>query len=1219
MNRYRQIFHSLLFGAVTSLNLGAAQATTLDIANTPLFLGGLVQPNIMFTLDDSGSMQWEMMPDSLIWSYFVFPRADGVYGGSDYPTYTVSFNTTNNIYGIWVRSHDVNRIYYNPKVTYRPWIDTDGTLMDDASITCAPHNPYDTDVGCRNLTQNNTATVRWEYYDGTLANFPSGASSPGNDTQTFWPAVYYTLNEDGDRNDPDDFTRVEIRSSRSTYPKDAGRTDCGDDTSTSCTYAQEIQNFANWYTYYRSRILLARAGVGKAFSEQGTEIRVGFSSINYGSDTIDGVSSSGSVIKGVRAFAGQDRVDFFDALYGHVMPAQGTPLRRALDNVGKYFQRTDNRGPWGNTPGTDDTSDHLTCRQSYNILMTDGYWNGDAAATSGATNADDVEGPVITGPDPDGSGTLTYQYEPANPYQDGFSNTLADVAMYYWNRDLRTDLVNKVPTNPADEAFWQHLVNFTVGLGVTGTLDPATDLPALTDGTLSWPQAVSDGGEPNVDDLWHAAVNSRGGFFSAGNPRTFSRALSNSLASIAERIGSSAAIATNSARLNSSTYIYQARFNSADWHGELLAFKIDEDTGEVLAPDPLLWSSTKKRDTDSGNWEAGALLMDMQPGDRKLFSYNPESSSGIPFAWDSLSAAQQAALNHGDGLGPDRLDYITGVQSKETSQRGGVFRSRTTVLGDIVDSDPWFVGGEDYGYSTLPGAEGSAYVEYRLGSTYQNRPGVVYVGANDGMLHGFDAVSGEERFAYIPGNGIENLWQLTEPEYSHRYFVNASPKSGDVYIGSSWKTYLVGTTGAGGKTVFALDVSDPADFDETDVVWEFTPADDVDEDGVAQNDLGYTMGQASIVRLANGSWAAVFGNGYASGNQHAVLFIVDISDGSIIAKIDTGAGDSTTPNGLSTPLAVDFNSDGITDRIYAGDLLGNLWDFDVSNINPSQWGSRYLQGTDPVPLFVARDGDGTRQPITAKPEARLHPQGGVIVYFGTGKYFEVGDSSTSSHNTFYAIRDFGAVVSERADLLEQKITHEVNETFTDADNNTYSWELRVTTKHEVDWSTQEGWYMDLALQDDSDGDGTTAPPAWDGERVISAPLLRNDRVIFTTMIPDPNPCASGGTGWLMELSSLDGARLDQSPFDLNNSGTFDEDDYVTVTIPGSPEGDGEPQTIAIPVSGKKTLDITKTPAVVRKPKTNKEYKYSSGSSGKIEKTLESAGYFTDRQSWRQLR
>jgi len=1231
MTRIKRSAVALTCCLISWLPLQTAQA---QISQVPLFLGGAVEPNIMFTLDDSGSMHWEMMPSSLIWSYFVFPRADDVYGDSDYTNYVVSFNTTNNIYGIWVRSSDVNTIYYNPEMTYAPWIGTDDTTMGNVATDCAPHNPYTPDIDgdgnqneasdCRDLTQNNTQSAHWEYYDGTLANFPSGASSPGWASQTFWPATYFVLDNGGDPDIAGDFTQVEIRSGF-TYTGSAARTDCT--SAPTCTYAEEIQNFANWYTYYRSRILLARAGVGHAFARQGGGIRVGFSAINQGSKTVDGVSSPGALINGVRKFTGTDRAAFFSSLYGHDIPTSSTPLRRALDDVGQYYQRSDNKGPWGNTPGTDNSTAHLSCRQSYNILMTDGYWNSTAAPTAGTDDADDVDGPAITGPE-----GQNYQYEPENPYQDGFSDTLADVAMYYWNRDLRPNLENKIPTNVADEAFWQHLVNFTVGLGVTGTLDPNTDLPALTAGTESWPQASDGADAENIDDLWHAAINSRGEFHSASSPDRFATALAGSLNQIAGRTGSSASIATNSTRLNNDTFVYQARFDSADWSGELLAFLVDQTTGELIDAD----TATTERDP---TWEGATELAGRTAASRKIFAHEAADTDadgfpGVEFTWSSLPATHKAMLNVGpsgvDALGEDRLDYLRGVQTLELKNTGGVFRNRVSILGDIVNSDPWFVGTEDIGYNKLSGTEGTSYVTYRASDAYKNRPGVVYVGAADGMLHAFHASTGAELFAYMPESLFADLWRLTDPAYSHRYYVDGAPQGKDAYI-NVWKTVLVTTLGAGGKGLFALDVTDPANFDKTDVMWEFT--EDEDRDGDLDGDLGYTIGQASVARMPNGDWVAIFGNGYGSTNHSAVLYIVDIEDGSIIKKIDTGAGDGATPNGLSTPVAVDTNNDRIVDRIYAGDLLGNMWAFDVSHDSDTGfWDVDYKSGSDPVPLFAAAfpNPDGNVQQITSKPQAGKHPKGGVLVYFGTGKYFEVGDGSVTDKNTFYGIWDDftadDAGTVGRNSLLQQEITHEsltvisvdgdgndvASEKISDADgnmtDNPFDWDVRASTENAVDWETHEGWYIDLK----------SPVLGWESERVVSSPLLLEGRVVFSTMIPSADACDYGGTGWLMELSSLDGARLPVTPFDLNGDGAFDSQDYVTIKVDGvDANGDPIKTEVQVPASGKKSkVGIIKTPAVVKTD--TREFKFASGSTGEIERTLESRSFRTGRQSWRQL-
>ena len=247
--------------------------------------------------------------------------------------------------------------------------------MGNADPTCAPHNPMRTAAGCRNLTVDNTQSARW---------LESNGSRSGNETRTFYPAVYFKYNS-GNINSASSYTQVEIKSTTPTYTSGVDRSDCV--AAPICTYNEEIQNFANWYTYYRSRVLLARAGIGRAFAAQGNTMRVGFAALNLGTEadndtvTVDGKSST-TVIRGVRQFTGTDRLDFFNHLYGHTIPSEGTPLRTAMDAVGKYYQRDDDAGPWGETPGSSGGT-QLECRQNYNILMTDGFlgrcfsWRGE--------------------------------------------------------------------------------------------------------------------------------------------------------------------------------------------------------------------------------------------------------------------------------------------------------------------------------------------------------------------------------------------------------------------------------------------------------------------------------------------------------------------------------------------------------------------------------------------------------------------------------------------------------------------------------------------------------------------------------------------------------------------------------------------------------------------------------------------------------------------------
>ncbi|MFQ2219641.1 pilus assembly protein [Aeromonas enteropelogenes] len=1102
------------FGLSMMLCCASAQAA-LDIAQVPLYLGTRADPNIMFTLDDSGSMHFEIMPESLIENdaRYVYPRANNVYGNDDYANYTITF-ASDNARNAYVRSSHNNKLYYNPQLTYRPWANADGTLMANAKVTCAPHNPLKTAAGCRDLTQTNRAW--WAIYYTEFSPYYY------NQDESFWPAVYFDYKGSGNVFNAKNYTRVVINKAVATiYGGRPNRSDCKN--APVCTYDEEIQNFANWYTYYRSRILAARAGVGRAFASQGEAIRVGFATIN----------ASGSVIRGVTPFSGTDRTAFFDELYGRDIPAKGTPLRTSLKEVGEYFSRSDNNGPWSARAGS--TLPHLTCRQSYNILMTDGYWNGDSPSVG----------------DQD---------------QDGIKNTLADVAYKYWKTDLRSDLANKVPTSTADPANWQHLVNFTVGLGVNGSLNPANGIPG------SWPNPY-DSDEFKIDDLWHAAVNSKGSFFSAADPDTFAEALSSTLAQIAARNSSASSVTANATRLDSNTHIYQARYNSGDWSGQLVSIPLNSDgsLGNIA-------------------WDAATQIP--EPSARSIFTR--QGGAGIAFTWEVLNNTNRALLNiAGDNLGESRVAYLRGERGGE-QRNGGVFRNRSDLLGDIINSDPVYVGKRDYGYSSATGltqTERESYQAFLSSTAIARRPPMLYVGANDGMLHGFRVADGVEQLAYIPASLLGELPQLTRPDYNHRYYVDGTPRVGDAYLGSRWKTLLLGSTGAGGKAVFAIDVTAPNNFTADKMLWEFT-----------HSEMGIALAAPTLVRVkADNKWVALVANGYNSNSQTARLFVLDLATGAVIKEIDTQVGSASEPNGLSSPLPVDEDGDRVVDYVYAGDLQGNLWKFDLSDNNSAQWGIAFKAGNKPKSLFQACDGacsTSTRQPITMRPLAIRHPRGGIMVLMGTGSYFTNDDKSLPTNprlEAVYGIWDTGSEVS-RSQLLQQSITHEFV-----ANGTTIKFNVRVVSSRDVNYTSQKGWYLVLKSPGLSKGVG---------ERAVSEMLYRHKRLIFNTLIPSADACDFGGRSWLMELDPVSGARLTYSVFDVNGDGAVNDDDYVGIK-------DEAGNDIKVPVSGKQFDELTTTPSVVED--ADMERKYISGSSGNISVTLEEgAGDLGGRQSWLQL-
>jgi type IV pilus assembly protein PilY1 len=1134
----RSLLAVLIAGAV--IGIGHASAAEFNVSQVPLYLGGTIEPNLMYIHDDSGSMYWSFMPDETYGS-FLQQRA---------------------------RSSHFNKVYYDPAVVYPPPLNDSGASLGNASFTAAWFDGYQLDSSGAHtssvvdLSTNFQAT--W-YYTGWI----DAVTGPQASARYF---VFNGANVGCDVATLNDacFTRVIVGATSG-----PGTSDLNGDGKIDDADKDERQNFANWYSYYRTRNYAAKAGVSRAFATLGSGIRIGYGRINKSTAaTVDGKSLS-TIERGVRTFSGTDRKAFFDWLFG-LQPTAATPLRRALDASGQYFENDSSIGPWSTTPGTSGGT-NLSCRHSYTILMTDGYWNDAEAATAAAReNVDGTAGPTVTAADGKSS-----SYAAVSPFTDSYSNTLADIAMHYWKRDLRTDMANRVPVSVLDPAFWQHMVTFGIGLGVEGAVDPDEAFASIgTDKTITWPNGASS----QVDDLLHASVNGRGAFFSAKNPNEFASALSSTLAKIADRTSSSSAVATNSNRLSSGSLIYQVTFESAGWTGEISAFKLDTRTG-----DPA----------NTATWTASSLLPSASK--RNILTWRPDLSpaEGTNFNWSDISAAQRTALTS-----EDVLNWLRGDQSKEKSF-GGPLRNRSKVLGDIINSDPYFVGNEDYGYGSsgmLSTDIRAAYVTRKFSTAFKGRKKMLYVGANDGMLHGFNAETGVEEFAYVPNVvGYGNLFSLSQPAYTHRYLVDGPPRAADAHIrgrgesSPSWKTVLVGSTGAGGKGYFALDVDNPGAMDKTKVLWEFSHA-----------ELGLAIGQAAIVLGENGQWLAIFGNGYNSTSGKAQLFIVDLETGALVKTIDTGVGCvpvksgacTTDPNGLATPLAIDTDQNGAVDLVYAGDMYGNMWKFNLSGENVSSWGIPFSDKGVSKPLFSATYGSA-RQPITAKPQASRNRSGGVIVYFGTGQFFEVGDQGDTSEQTFYGIIDkcgretsgecakaTGGAHVLRSTLLQQTIDVEKNGTFDEV-----TWDARVLSNNKMT-DAHKGFYIDLIS------------PALgkQGERVVSAPLVWDDRVIFVTQIPDPDPCAYGGESWIMEIDPKAGGRTSFAVFDMNADARYDGGDSMDGKV----------------VNGRKVPGgLAKTPATVSGGGST--YKYTMGSAAVLGKTANKQSIGIGRQSWRQLR
>ncbi|EAQ95815.2 pilus assembly protein [Congregibacter litoralis] len=1094
---------------VTLLGAGLSARADVNIASVPLFLNASVDPNLVFTFDDSGSMQWEYMPDGpeFRFTIFMFPRPGGLYGGANYGNQLPSFRD-DSLHNYFGRSANNNRVFYNPDLTYQPWANADGSLMADANPAAALYHPARPGLGSLNLTAQQTQVATW--FRGNA--FDSAFCDPCGGNHTYWPVTYYNYDGVGDVTVRASYTRVQITTATAAT---ANFTSPGGVTR---TRDEELQNFANWFQYHRSRALTSFAGIGQAFTRLPSNARVAYGTINQASTSVDGVATR-TLVNGVRPFSDAVRTDFYDDLYSQVINNFGTPLRRAANDVGNYFERSDVRGPWNDQPGEIAGSDDAgACRQSFHIMMTDGFWNGPNPTIG---NSDDTAGPVITSPS-----ATSYQYTPVGPFEDGFSNTLGDVGMHYWKRDLRTDLSNEVPINAADPAFWQHLVTYGIGLGVTGNVDPTTAFASIPTATaIPWADPAATN-PAKIDDLLHFGLNSRGGFFSASDPDTFANALGDVLESIIERVETSAtSAATSAAVLQADTLLYSASFRSDDWSGTVRALPVDQSNGSV----PSLSVGDCPPEVE---WDAECVLAATPSASRTLLTHT--GSAGALLDHGNLNATQQDALAHAadgtnDGRGEDRVnwlrgDEITGLRSRSDS---GSLR----LMGDIIGGTPQFVSNRSSGFQLLrtdfsPGT----YPTYVASKA--SRPELLLVPSNGGMLHGFDASDGTELFGYVPGELLEPvpgedyapLSELSNAPYEHRYTVDGTPTVADVLIGSNWKTVVVGTMGVGGRSVFALDVTDPESMDAGTVLWEFSDP-----------DLGYGVSNVQIVPLENNVFGAVFGNGYNSNNDRGFLFVVNIADGSLIAKIDTGAGTSTTPNGLAPVLVSDWpDGDFIGHYAYAGDLLGNLWRFDLSSPTVSDWSSNTIS------LFSAVDPDGDPQPITVQPRVTTNPKqpGELMVLFGTGSFFRIEDKDDADPQvqTFYGIRDAGASVTasigDRDDLLQQEITYEAQVVALGATRT-----VREVSDNSYSAPSESGWYLDLTV-------GGVAL----GERVISRASFPSsstrERVRFTSLRADGDPCSGGREGFIFDLDLTDGSQASDSVFDINSDGFFNTGDLV---------------------------------------------------------------------------
>lgn len=1330
----RLSLHAGLLTLSMCLPLGQHAGAT-DISDRPLISSQtLAKPNIMFILDNSGSMDWRYMPDDAS-------------GSSRYA----------------LLASQCNGAAFNPEQNYEPPVTPDGRLYPNMSLTAAWSDGF-LPTFASGTTNTSSSTVSMNvaeggtsisvaitsgtdkymgYATGNVVVLQStadpahwilgtvtavtGTSSARTLTinATFSTAIQagsfsswkigkpstsdLTVTNTDDSSDPLYNYYYSYSGSQTplawTYDASGTRTsstfnnECRSTVGNSpgssvftkvmvSTLSTELkQRYANWHSYYRKRILLMRTTSGRALQSLNSDYRVGFTSINDntngGSDTNYSVTPKLGAFADVADFGDTQKMLLFSNLYGAIA-YNGTPLRTALSKIGRYY---------GNAISGQTDPIQYACQRNYALLSTDGYWN-DAVynartdrdenlnpvrldGTTAIGNQDNTEvAPMYDGSNDsttveqryiytqtgtcgrrnnrlayttvtqrrttttDSNGTTPGEWSdyatdtngcdnsvpspsPSTPTVvsrtvGGGSNTLADVAQYYYKTDLRTTnctrtegtstiqlCENIVPTSKsgADKASHQHMTTYTLGLGLSGTLtydrnyltQTSGDYKDIVNGTQVWPALAGDDLSSipeKIDDLWHAAVNGRGRYFSASDPQTLSDSLKDAFEDIKSKEGAGASAASSSLRpVLGTDQVFLGSYTTQVWSGELEARTITKNaTTGVISVDEAnrVWSAQSQlndrtytsrsiyylRKVTSGTAQGvslGAFDYDTLGTDddaTALTGYFSSfcSKSPAPAQCTTLTSTQQTSAS-----GANLVNFLRGDRSNETSNEDSpLFRRRASVLGDMVDAAPIFVGKPPFNYTD------TGYTSYI--NNQASRCPVVYAAANDGMLHAFSAkppaptatgvtdpysscpTAGREVWAYVPRSVMSQMYRLADTNYAnnHRFFVNGSPIVGDISITTAgdpptitWKTILVGGLGAGGRGYYALDVSNPS---SPAPLWEFTNGTD--------SDLGLTYGNPIITKVKDSSgtlvWAVVFSSGLNNGGN-GYLYILNAHTGSLMYKIPTNlangdpAGTADQPNGLSKiNVWVDNDTDNTAKRFYGGDQLGNLWRFDAENLTAPATG----KDTRALQLAVLKTSSTAFQPISTRPELAELSYGGsrhAVVFVGTGRYLGQSDLANTAQQSIYAIKDpltssgWGSIRGNTG-LISQTVSLASGSTTT-----------KVATNSTVNWSASStiGWQLDLPTS---------------GERMITDMSLQYNTLSLATAVPENNACSGAGSSWLYQLNIYTGSYTQDNT--TTNEVAKKLDGYLALGL-SAVAPDGEAQTGLLVTGSDRSLKYEK--------------------------------------------
>lgn len=919
------------------------------------------------------------------------------------------------------------------------------------------------------------------------------------------------------------FVRTDIIPAITSYPKAAARIDCA---AGSCSYDEEMTNFANWYSYYRTRNQMMKTAVGQAFQALNSNYNVGIVSL--------AAAASNGTMTTPTQFTGSARTNWYSTLYGMTVGG-ATPMRVALHAVGKMYA---------------DASQNVVqypCQQNFTLITTDGYWNGNPA--TGVANNDNVANPDRFCTQATGC-VDTRSQNPAS---------LADVGLYWYNggsatgtASLRPDLEDMtkqgvVPGGATDNTHL-HMNTFALGLGVDGIMkfepnydtaaDPANDFYKLTTGatgcpwngggTYVWPDPQTGNSlgsasiQARVDDLWHTAINGHGKYFSAADPASVVTSLSTVLSNIQVRTGAASAAATSTPNISQQDNdIFSATFTTVRWYGEITDRKIDPLSG--IVGDAITWSTSNTLGSltaldNKGNDGRTVYMLDTVTGNFKPFLF--AGMTATEQAWfgnkcsqlsqcNSLSAADQAIVNNGDTI----VDWLRGQQTYADDARLRAYSKTQTgsalpiVLGDVASAKPAYQRDPRKGYTF------DDYGSFK--ATNAVRKPTVFVAANDGMLHAFDASNGVELWAYAPRITMKKLYLQASTTYAtnHQFTTDGSPEIADVEIGGKWRSVLVAGLNGGGRGYYALDVTDPAN---PAPLWELCADAAVCSGNNLLPSLGLSFGNPQFGTWKDGGgavhWVVFLTSGYnnipgtdnvSTGDGRGYLYVVDVATGQVLSSTSTAAGDTSNPSGFAriTAVTANPNSDPLVTAVYGGDNLGNMWRFDFSQ-----------PGAAPAPVLMG--GAGSNQPITSRPEVTLcavtttdaqqntTTTAQKYVVFGTGRMLDLPDLTNTAQQSVYVLKDTGVGIAagdwrKSARMADRQFTKNVK-------TGTYS-----IAGDTVNLSTQAGWYFDFDQNP--------------GERVNLDPKVVSGALNVVTNIPSSSSaCQVGGVSNVYQLNVCTG-------------------------------------------------------------------------------------------------